>query len=102
MRVTEFSDNKSTPSGTQIAMAEGSGIYTCRGMTYWLRWRDHTFDIRVMWELLGMEEQKYFIGEDSRDWKVNPDFYTGFVSGIEGKDFGELMRLHDCKLEAEQ
>lgn len=100
MLVAKFSDGKSTTEGKPIAIASGAGIYRCRGMMYWLRWKDHTFDIREMWKLLGMGEQPYFIGENPKDWKVNPDFYTGFISGIEGTDFGELMRLHDEALGA--
>lgn len=66
-------------------------------MMYWLRWKNHTFDIRVMWKILGINEQPYFLDEnmDLCDWKVNPDFYTGFIAAIDGKDFGELMQQHD-------
>lgn len=97
MLASKYADRKSTPCGKPIATASEADIRKCRGMMYWLRWKDHTFDIRVMWKLLGIENQPYFIEKDKPidDWKENPDFYTDFLASIEGKDFADLMRLHD-------
>lgn len=97
---TVFVDGKSRPEGAPIAMSLGVAIRKCRGMMYWLLWGNHTFDIRIMWQLLGIDEQPYFSATNKPpgEWVINEEFYTDFVSSIAEKDFNELMERHDKEM----
>lgn len=95
---SHFMDNKSEPFGNPICTVNGTPITRCKNMIYWFRWGEHTFDIRVMWKLLGIKEQDPYTNTSDpnyMNWRENPSFYTDFINGIEGKDFNELMAQHD-------
>ncbi len=97
MLVSKFMDGKSTPEGRRLAITGGIPIKKCRGMTYWLRWGEHTFDIRIMWAMFGIKEEQYFLEANLSDdhYVVNPNFYSGFLDAIKGKDFSTLISEHD-------
>lgn len=90
-------DGKCQPEGSPLTYAGNIPIQRCLCMIYWLRWGDHVFDIRIMWNILGLSEQPYFTAHQSN--KVNPEFHTSFIAAIQEQDFKELMQLHDAALE---
>jgi len=103
MLITRFSDQeKNLPEfGSRGVKIGGVYAYPQFGMIYWYRWRDHTFDIRVMRKLLSCPEEM----EADRDFKMPSKervnvVLCGLRDAVGQQDFEELMRRHDEILEA--
>lgn len=95
---TVLDDHKAIPEGPALTVADGVEIKKCRGMMYWLRWGEHTFDIRVMWSILGLNEEEYFseFNHSAKHYTRNTDFHSSFIEAIKGKSFADLMIEHDA------
>lgn len=91
------------PTGTG-AHLDGALVQRQSTMTYWFRWRDHTFDIRVIRRLLRLPQQQ----DDVDLWFVNPAYRRDPEAALAvkvgqlrdalraaGQPFAAVLRQHD-------
>lgn len=102
-----FDVEKLVPVGDGIPLG-GKTVYRQRGMIYWYRWGEHTFDIRVMRKILGLPESL-----DADYWFKDNSAYTGqperafqeiveqLRSAMDGCSFELLMAAHDTACDRE-
>jgi hypothetical protein len=100
---------KCVPEGPGYGDFDGKPIRRQRGMIYWFRWGQHTFDIRVVRKLLGLPEDhdadKYFMPENryfSRSGEAVADILNEVRQAMGNKSFKDLIKEHDAALRAEQ
>ena len=103
MLVSTFIDqSKNAPSGRAIGHFDGKPISRQRGMIYWYRWGRHTFDIRVMREMLGLpvenEADQWFMPDNPYQGKSEEALIVilgELYQAMGDRSFKSLMKAHD-------
>lgn len=106
MHASKFIDaEKTVPEGAGIDL-DGMPVRRCRGMIYWYRWGRHTFDIREIRKLLGLQEDhgadKYFMPDSAyfrKDQQALADIVGQIRNALGTKPFKPLIKQHDAVLE---
>lgn len=95
---------KTIPTGNGIEI-DGAVVRRCRNMIYWYRWGRHTFDIRVVREVLGLQKEhpadKYFMpgSEYTGDADRALTDAVGAISGaLNGRTFRAVLKQHDAMI----
>jgi hypothetical protein len=105
MKVSTCADREKTvPVGNGLDI-DGVAVRRCRNMIYWYRWGRHTFDIRVMRELLGLSKDhaadKYFMPGNEYAGDADRaliDNVSNIASNLDGQPFKSLMKQHDVAI----
>lgn len=103
MLASNFLDKeKNIPVGPAIVI-DGMAVRRQRNMIYWYRWGRHTFDIRVMREVLGLPEKhpsdnyympgNEFSGDGDRALAVN---ISAIAVALGDRPFKSVMKQHDA------
>jgi len=105
MLKSKFCDGKNVAVIGRQRLFGGIPVRRSRGMIYWYSWGRHTFDIRVLRRVLGVEEEikadKWFM-EQPADEKGSFEEQMNHLSvALGSRDMREAIKAHDKILNGE-